>query len=94
MDAPTPPRYGRWVLASAALVGLGKIGLPLAAQFAGRGQRVIGCDINPAVVEAINAGDCPIVGTRPTVCPGVSARRAARYSAMVVNVCITVNSEQ
>lgn len=44
-----------------AVVGLGKIGLPLAAQFAGRGQRVIGCDINPAVVEAVNAGDCPIV---------------------------------
>ena len=31
-----------------AVVGLGKIGLPLAAQFAGRGRRVIGCDINPA----------------------------------------------
>src|SRR5215212_9194859 len=44
-----------------AVVGLGKIGLPLAAQFAGRGQRVIGADINPAVVAAVNAGECPIV---------------------------------
>ena len=29
------------------VVGLGKIGLPLAVQFAGRGHQVIGADINP-----------------------------------------------
>ena len=39
-----------------AVVGLGKIGLPLAAQFARSGQRVIGCDINPEVVALVNAG--------------------------------------
>jgi nucleotide sugar dehydrogenase len=39
-----------------AVVGLGKIGLPLAAQFVHSGQRVIGCDINPEVVELVNAG--------------------------------------
>ncbi len=39
-----------------AVVGLGKIGLPLAAQFVHSGQRVIGCDINPEVVATINAG--------------------------------------
>ncbi|MGA7729795.1 MAG: nucleotide sugar dehydrogenase [Chloroflexia bacterium] len=39
-----------------AVVGLGKIGLPLAAQFVHSGQRVIGCDINPEVVALINAG--------------------------------------
>jgi nucleotide sugar dehydrogenase len=39
-----------------AVVGLGKIGLPLAAQFASKGMNVIGCDINPEVVEAVNAG--------------------------------------
>jgi nucleotide sugar dehydrogenase len=41
---------------SVAVVGLGKIGLPLAAQFAGKGLEVIGCDVLPDVVEAINAG--------------------------------------
>ncbi len=39
-----------------AVVGLGKIGLPLAVQYARRGRVVIGCDINPDVVEMINAG--------------------------------------
>src|SRR5260221_7114966 len=39
-----------------AVVGLGKIGLPLAGQYARQGRRVIGCDINPAVVEKVNAG--------------------------------------
>jgi nucleotide sugar dehydrogenase len=39
-----------------AVVGLGKIGLPLAVQFAQHGCRVIGCDINAEVVNAINAG--------------------------------------
>src|SRR5437879_4420549 len=39
-----------------AVVGLGKIGLPLAVQYAQHGKRVIGCDINHQVVELINAG--------------------------------------
>jgi nucleotide sugar dehydrogenase len=39
-----------------AVVGLGKIGLPLAAQYAGKGHDVIGCDVMPDVVKAINAG--------------------------------------
>lgn len=39
-----------------AVVGLGKIGLPLAVQYAQHGRRVIGCDINASVVETINAG--------------------------------------
>ncbi|HLZ59290.1 MAG TPA: 3-hydroxyacyl-CoA dehydrogenase NAD-binding domain-containing protein, partial [Ktedonosporobacter sp.] len=39
-----------------AVVGLGKIGLPIAIQCVRHGQRVIGCDINPAVVETINSG--------------------------------------
>jgi nucleotide sugar dehydrogenase len=39
-----------------AVVGLGKIGLPLAAHFASKGMRVIGCDVLPSVVDAINSG--------------------------------------
>ncbi|HET7081456.1 MAG TPA: NAD(P)-binding domain-containing protein, partial [Chloroflexia bacterium] len=39
-----------------AVVGLGKIGLPLAAQFARHADEVIGCDINPQVAEAVSAG--------------------------------------
>jgi nucleotide sugar dehydrogenase len=39
-----------------AVVGLGKIGLPLAAQFASKGMTVIGCDVLPEVVESISGG--------------------------------------
>ncbi len=39
-----------------AVVGLGKIGLPLAIQYIRHGWRVIGCDVNASVVEMINAG--------------------------------------
>jgi nucleotide sugar dehydrogenase len=45
-----------------AVVGLGKIGLPLAAQYASRGLRVTGCDIDAVRVDKINAGECPITG--------------------------------
>jgi nucleotide sugar dehydrogenase len=41
---------------SVAVIGLGKIGLPLAVQYASSGLRVIGCDISPEVVETVNAG--------------------------------------
>ena len=39
-----------------AVVGLGKIGLPLAIQYVRNGFRVIGCDINEQVVAGVNAG--------------------------------------
>ena len=39
-----------------AVVGLGKIGLPLAVQYASQGWRVFGCDINAQVVETVSAG--------------------------------------
>ena len=42
-----------------AVVGLGHIGLALAVQYASRGHTVIGCDIDTAVVEALNAGRAP-----------------------------------
>ncbi|MGO3501642.1 MAG: hypothetical protein ACTIN5_01320, partial [Brachybacterium tyrofermentans] len=37
-----------------AVVALGKIGLPLAVQFADAGHEVIGVDTNPRQVELIN----------------------------------------
>jgi nucleotide sugar dehydrogenase len=39
-----------------AVVGMGKIGLPLAAQYAGHGWHVIGVDVQPWVVETLNEG--------------------------------------
>lgn len=39
-----------------AVVALGKIGLPLATQFAASGHEVIGVDVNPDFVRSVNAG--------------------------------------
>lgn len=44
------------------VVGLGKIGLPLAVQFAGKGHAVYGADVNTAVIEQVNAGHEPFPG--------------------------------
>ena len=46
----------------AVVVALGKIGLPLAAQLARTGHDVIGCDIDPRVVAAVNAAAEPFPG--------------------------------
>ena len=45
-----------------ATVGLGKIGLPLAVQYAGKGHSVTGIDINPLTVSLVNQGREPFRG--------------------------------
>jgi len=45
-----------------AVVALGKIGLPLAVQFADQGHEVVGVDVNQAVVDLVNAGTEPFPG--------------------------------
>lgn len=44
------------------VVGLGKIGLPLAVQFASKGHTVVGADISERVVELVNAATPPFPG--------------------------------
>jgi UDP-N-acetyl-D-mannosaminuronic acid dehydrogenase len=44
-----------------SVIGLGYIGLPTAAILATHGTQVIGCDVNPSVVETINRGQTHIV---------------------------------
>lgn len=45
-----------------AVVALGKIGLPLAAQFADAGHEVIGVDVSQKVVDSVNAAKEPFPG--------------------------------
>jgi nucleotide sugar dehydrogenase len=45
-----------------AVVALGKIGLPLAVQFAEKGHSVVGCDVNSHTVELVNTGVEPFPG--------------------------------
>jgi nucleotide sugar dehydrogenase len=71
-----PAEYGPGT--TVAVVGLGKIGLPLAAQFASRGMRVVGCDRNENVVAAVNRGESHIAeepGLAELVRAGVAAGR-------------------
>ena len=44
------------------VVALGKIGLPLAVQFASKGHTVIGADVNAETVEMVNKGNEPFPG--------------------------------
>ncbi len=80
LDAvPSPP--------TVAVVGLGKIGLPLAVQFARHGCQVIGCDTNPGVVELINAGQSHIQQE-----PGLASAVASAVSTRVLSA--TLNTAQ
>lgn len=45
-----------------AVVALGKIGLPLAVQFATKGHQVIGCDVVKATVDLVGQGKEPFPG--------------------------------
>lgn len=63
-------------MTNVAVVGLGKIGLPLGTLYAGKGMRVTGCDINPAVVDAVNRGESPVGGE-----PGLPEAVRAAYTA-------------
>lgn len=45
-----------------AVVALGKIGLPLAVQFADAGHEVVGVDVNPTTVATVNDGREPFPG--------------------------------
>ena len=60
IGVPLAARIARPV--DVCVVGLGKIGVPLAARIASLGHSVVGCDIDPAVVESVNRGACPIAG--------------------------------
>lgn len=45
-----------------AVIALGKIGLPLAVQFASKGHEVVGVDVNQSVVDLVNRGVEPFPG--------------------------------
>lgn len=48
------------VLPPVSIVGLGKLGASMMAAIAMRGGTVVGVDVNPAAVEAVNAGRAPV----------------------------------
>ncbi len=66
---------------SVCVIGLGRIGLPLAVQCASKGMRVTGADIDAALVEKIDAGVCPYPDEAGLAEAMRSAHEASRLSA-------------
>ena len=50
-----------------AVIALGKIGLPLAAQFASKGHEVVGVDVSARTVDLISPTPLSSFSARPTV---------------------------
>lgn len=48
------------LLTAISVIGLGKLGLPLAAAVASKGYRVVAVDTDPHIVQLINCGQSPI----------------------------------
>jgi UDP-N-acetyl-D-mannosaminuronic acid dehydrogenase len=44
-----------------SVIGLGRVGLPLALCFADRGLRVLGVDHDPAIIESVRSGRMPFI---------------------------------
>jgi UDPglucose 6-dehydrogenase len=68
------------ILPRISVIGLGKLGAPLAAVLASRGFSVIGLDVNKVFVDALNAGKMPIM--EPQLNELIAANRQ-RLSATV-----------
>ena len=68
------------------VVGLGKLGAPLAAVAASRGFDVIGLDVNKLLVDAMNAGHMPIV--EPQLNELIAANKQRLKATMDANEAI------
>ena len=75
------------------VVGLGKVGLPLAVQYASRGLDVVGCDTDAARVDRINAGDCPISGEEDLEAKLAAALSEGRLRATVDTAAAAAESD-
>jgi len=81
-------------MATVGIIGLGYVGLPLAVAFAQEGCDVIGVDVDPRKIEAIEAGESYIEDVSSQLLRDVSSRIHAttRYSRLAkadaVVVCV------
>ncbi|HEX5451928.1 MAG TPA: NAD(P)-binding domain-containing protein, partial [Candidatus Limnocylindrales bacterium] len=74
---PVSPWLGEpGTVGTVAVVGAGKIGLPLAARYAEAGWHVIAVDVAPAVVESLNAGRAHVAEE-----PGLAEKIASAHAA-------------
>jgi len=64
-----------------AVIGLGYVGIPVAAALADAGVRVVGIDIDPAKVAAVNAGRSPLTGREPDLGTLIAKHAGKRLTA-------------
>jgi UDP-N-acetyl-D-mannosaminuronic acid dehydrogenase len=86
--------------AKLAVVGLGMVGLPVAALFASRGFSVVGVDVRADRVAVINDGRMPMIGEEPglpemlaEVVRAGKLRATVDYAALADADVITINVE-
>ncbi len=75
-----------------SVIGLGKLGSPMAAVFAQKGYNVIGLDINPAFVDQINSGIAPVNEPQLQECINASngrLRATTDYQEAIINTDVT-----
>ncbi|MFY1691506.1 nucleotide sugar dehydrogenase [Plantactinospora sp. WMMB782] len=75
------------------VVALGKIGLPLAVQFADKGHTVIGADVSERVVKLVNDGAVPFPGEADLDVKLKEAVAAGRLSATTDTASAVAGSE-
>jgi UDP-N-acetyl-D-mannosaminuronic acid dehydrogenase len=82
-----------------SVIGLGRVGLPLALSFADRGLHVLGIDHDPAVLESLRAGRMPFeeAGTqelldRVTAAGRLELRDRAADAARADDIVITIGT--
>jgi UDPglucose 6-dehydrogenase len=69
-----------------SVIGLGKLGAPLASVLASRGFTVIGLDVNKVLVDSLNAGKMPII--EPQLNELIAANRERLSATLDVNEAI------
>ncbi|MBE1488679.1 nucleotide sugar dehydrogenase [Plantactinospora soyae] len=75
------------------VVALGKIGLPLAVQFADKGHSVVGADVSERVVKLVNDGAVPFPGEADLDVKLKEAVAAGRLSATTDTTAAVAESE-
>jgi UDP-N-acetyl-D-glucosamine dehydrogenase len=76
------------------IVGLGYVGLPLAVELARAGYRVLGYDVNPRVVEGLNAGRSHVKDVTDAQLAAIRARFTATSDAArlsepdAISICV------
>ena len=76
-----------------AVVAMGKIGVPLAVQFAEKGHTVVGADVNPGVVAKVNEGAEPFPGEHQLAERLAAVVAAGRLSATTDTVAAVRSAE-